>query len=45
MNNGRVRVYRRRGERFASNCVLEEDGNVMIFFFSWEGEGGGLMEI
>ena len=27
MNNGRVRVYRRRGERFATNWVLEADGN------------------
>ena len=27
INNGRVRVYRRRGERFATNWVLEADGN------------------
>ena len=40
MRDGRVRVYRRRGERFAANCVLEADrnrgGSVMIW-----GEGGG----
>ena len=27
---------------FASNCVLEEDGNVMIFFFGWGGGYGNL---
>jgi hypothetical protein len=39
--DGRVRVFRRRGERFAYNCLLERDkfggGSVMI----WAGIMGG----
>ena len=27
INNGRAKVHRRRGERFATNLVLEADGN------------------
>ena len=48
MNNGWIRVYRRRGEKFAANFVLEADGNrgrsVMIFFFN-KGGGRRFMEI
>ena len=34
-NNGRIQVFRRRGERFADNCLIERDrfggGSVMIW--------------
>ena len=39
--DGRIRVFRRRGERFADNCLLERDrfgeGSVMV----WGGITGG----
>ena len=41
VTDGRIRVFRRRGERFADNCLLERDrfgvGSVMV----WGGIMGG----
>ena len=34
-NDGRVHVYRRNGERYADNCIVERDSSAAVA--SWSG--------